>query len=122
MIRRGRAVAGQELEPAARVLRDELHQAFEQRGHDELARSERGLALDPDAGTLDRLRVDLGQQDALGEVERGHRDRVVAASVLRGRSRTGARREQERERREHERPAGSHGGPSLGQAGHLDVG
>jgi hypothetical protein len=56
------------------VLGHDVDQALAQRRQHQLARTEAELALDLHALVLERLRVDLGDQLALGEVERRHHD------------------------------------------------
>jgi hypothetical protein len=70
-------VRGQELERRARVLRDEFDEpAFERRLH-QLSGAEAELPLDREPAALECLRVDLAQDHALGEVERGDGDGAV---------------------------------------------
>ena len=52
-------------------------------GADELSRAEPELPFDAEPTLLEGLAVELGEQDALGEVERSDRDDVIAQDVQR---------------------------------------
>ena len=67
------------------VLRHELDQSGMQGGTDELSGAEPERPFDAEPTLLERLAVQLGEQHALGEVERADRDGVVAEGVRRDR-------------------------------------
>ena len=73
----------QELDCSAGVLGHEVDQPPDQRRDDQLARPQVEDPLDLVALRFEGLAVDLGQQFALGEVERGDGDRV---GIVRGRA------------------------------------
>ena len=81
---RGRRLPAQAEERRRRagILGHELDQTAFERRRDELARPEHEGAHDGVPGGFQRLAVDLGQHDALVEVERPDGDRVI---VQRGR-------------------------------------
>ena len=91
-------------ERAPEVLRDHVDEALAQRGEDQLPRSEPQLAPDRHLGLLQRLRVHLAQQGALGEVER--RDDHRVGGSLRG---GGGRRARRHQRQDDQQSA--HPGP-----------
>ena len=66
-----------ELGGGAGVLGHELDEPDRERRGDELPRSERERSHDREPRRLEPLGVHLGQRDALGEVERPHRDGIV---------------------------------------------
>src|SRR5512132_3365249 len=86
LVRRCRSIPRDELERTPRVLRNELDQSLLERRLDELSRAEVELELDAVAGRPQSLPVELGEQDALGEVERCDGDRIVVEG---GRPRSG---------------------------------
>ena len=69
-------VGRRRLQRGPEVLRHHVDLALLQCRQDQLARPELQLASHRDARAFQSLRVDLGQQDALGEVERRDDDRV----------------------------------------------
>ena len=91
-----------ELQCGAGVLGQELDQAVGEGGRDELAGTQIERAADAQAVRFERLAVHLGEQPALGEVERSHGDGPV---VRRGRpdgcAPSGAAHAQPRRHRDH---------------------
>ena len=79
-----RPADAQELHRGPGVLRARRRRALAQRGRDELARPEVERPPHAEPGALQRLAVDLGEQLALGEVERCHRDDVAPRRRRRG--------------------------------------
>jgi len=73
-----------ELQCRPRVLRDNLQQAVHQGGLDQLTGTQIGQDPDREAGRRERLPVDLGEQDALGKIERPDRDDRVGPGTLSG--------------------------------------
>ncbi len=104
----------EEAQEAPRVLRDQLHQASLQRRDQQLPRPDVELPLHAEAAGLQRLRVDLGQDLALGEVERADRDGVVVEHARDRVARlTSAREQRQRQAQEQHhrraRPGSTHG-------------
>ena len=76
--------APEEAEEAPRVLGHQLHQASLQCRDQELSRTDVQLTLHLESACFQRLRVDLSQDLALGEVERSDRDGVVVEDARDG--------------------------------------
>ena len=63
------------------VVGHQLDQSGVQGGADELSRAEPERPFHTEPILLERLAVQLGEQHTLGEVERAHRDGVVAEGI-----------------------------------------
>ncbi len=63
------------------VVGHQLDQSGVQGGADELSRAEPERPFHTEPILLERLAVELGEQHTLGEVERAHRDGVVAEGI-----------------------------------------
>ena len=85
-VRRGAdATQAQEAERGAGVLRHQLHQPEREGGTDQLAGPDPDGPPDLEPAGLERLRVELRQDPALGEVERRDGDGVVIDGARRRR-------------------------------------